>query len=327
MAVPEQVTELLALWAIPDDAQLTAMQRGTNNRTFAVVRGEQRWVLRVSQNLSPDQVRAEHRLLGRLHRARLPFRVPEPVPTVTGETVIDSPGGPVSVCRWIPGVRPDLSSEPALERFGRAIGVLSRAMRDLPLDEAPQDWRAGPLTALGSRADVEQLCLELDAAGAGHERVELLRTAGRRVGAWWSEGTHELPVQIVHGDLGASNSLADESTGRITALLDFEIAGADFRIQDLVAGLLLTGALAAPDWQGPAAALIRGARSVMPLRPSEIKALPDLLLCRAVGTVLWRAGRWRRGHADLGDVVDRLQELEVTARWLKASAAQLVSLG
>ncbi len=73
--------------------------------------------------------------------------VPEPVATVAGGTVAETAAGPATLCRCIPGVRPDLSCEPALRRFGRAIGLLSAAMRTVPPDEAPQDWRGGPLRA------------------------------------------------------------------------------------------------------------------------------------------------------------------------------------
>jgi homoserine kinase type II len=201
---PEALTGLLARWGVAPDAILPA-ERGTNNRTFGVLQGDRRWALRVSQNLSAPQVRAEVRLLGRLRRAGL-------------------------------------------------------------------------------------------------------------------------PVQVVHGDLGSSNLLADERTGQVAAVLDFEIAGADFRVQDLVAALLNSGVLDGPDWARLTAALLRGHASALRLTEAEIQAVPDLLLTRAVGSVLWRAGRWRRGQAQLGDVTDRLHRLETMTGWLAGSGQQLVGL-
>jgi homoserine kinase type II len=116
-----------------------------------------------------------------------------------------------------------------------------------------------------------------------------LKSAARRVAAWWPGADSELPVQVVHGDPAASNTLVDERTGEVTALLDFEIAGADFRVQDLVAGLLQSGALEGPRWQRRTAALVRGNFSARRLSHAEVRALPELLLCRSVGSVLWRA--------------------------------------
>jgi Ser/Thr protein kinase RdoA (MazF antagonist) len=61
---------LLARWGIPADAELTRAERGCNNQTFTVAHRGRRWVLRISQNLSADQARAEHRLLA-VRRGRL----------------------------------------------------------------------------------------------------------------------------------------------------------------------------------------------------------------------------------------------------------------
>lgn len=325
-APPEALTELLARWGVLPDADPAAAELGTNNQTFAVRQGDRRWALRISENLSAVQVRAEHRLLGRLRRSGLPFAVPEPVPALDGDTVVQTPAGPATLCRWIRGVRPDFAAELALERFGRTIGVLSEALRQVPPQDAPNDWRGDPLQPHPDVPGIEDLCLQLSAAGVSHEQVVVLRTAGRRVAAWWPGAADELPVQVVHGDLAASNMLVDERTGEVTALLDFEIAGADFRVQDLAVGLLQSGALDGPDWQRRMAALVRGNVSVRHPCTAEIQALPELLVCRSVGSVLWRAARWRRGQAPVGDVVSRLHRLDATLRWLAVSGEQFVSL-
>jgi homoserine kinase type II len=325
-AGPGAVAGLLTRWGIPANADLARAERGSNNQTFVVAHDSRRWVLRVSQNLTATQARAEHRLLGRLHCAGLPFQVPEPVTTVAGGTVAESAAGPATLCRWIPGVRPDLTREPALEQFGRAIGLLSEAMRTVPPDEAPQDWRGGPLRAHPEAPDVEDLCRALRGAGARSGQVRLLETAARRVATWALEAGGGLPVQVVHGDVGASNTLVDERTGQVTGMLDFELAGPGFRVQDLMVGLLSSVALDLPGWQRRVAALVRGHVSVLRLDQAEIRAVPDLMVSRCVGSVLWRAGRWRRGHARLDDVAARLAVLDAIVGWLAVSGEQLLSL-
>lgn len=327
-AAPAWAAGPLALWGIREDADFASPERGTNNQTLLVTQGERRWVLRISQNLSAGQVRAEHRLLARLRRSGLPFAVPEPVPALTGDTVAPTAAGPATLCRWIRGVRPDFTGEQALERFGVAIGTVSDAMRLLPLADAPQDWRDGPLSMLPDDVGIEGLCRELTIAGTSREHSVLLLETAQAVAMRWRAAARagQLAIQIVHGDLGASNTLVDESTRHVTGLLDFEIAGADFRVQDLVAGLLLSGALEGRDWQGRAAALIRGAACVLCLGDAELQAVPDLLMCRSVGSALWRACRWRRGQASLGEVIDRLHELDASVRWLAASGEQLLAL-
>jgi homoserine kinase type II len=280
-------------------------------------------VLRISQNLTADQVRAEHRLLARLRAAGLPFAVPEPVPARTGEFLVETTAGPATVTNWLPGARPDLSTADALERFGRAIGQLSVALGPVPRQDAPHDWLTSPHVH-PEVPDVAELARELARAGVRSELTELL--TGFEHGAWLTGAGAGLPVQVVHGDVAASNVLADERTGEVTAVLDFEIAGAELRVQDLVIGLLHSDALEGPDWRRQAAALAGGYSSSQELTDAEIAAVPDLLLARSTGTVVWRAGRWRRGQASLHDVTVRLTELAAAGKWLAAHSSELRDL-
>jgi homoserine kinase type II len=321
-AGPPLPAGLLAYWGIPPEARLTAMH-GTNNQTFVVRAGSARWVLRISQNLRATQVRAEHRLLGRLRQAGLPFAVPEPLPALTGDFLAESAAGPATVTKWLPGVRPDLSGEQAVERFGRAIGQLSAALSRVPWQDAPHDWLSSPHVH-PDVPDVAELCRELAAAGISSELTRLLISF--RHGTWLTGVGADLPLQVVHGDVAASNVLADERTGEVTAMLDFEIAGAELRVQDLVVGLRQSDALDAPDWRRRAAALARGYRGAQELTEAEAAAVPDLLLARAKGTVVWRAGRWRRGQASLDDVAVRLHELAAADKWLAAHGSELRDL-
>ena len=83
-----------------------ADEQGVNNQTFLVRHRLQRYVLRVTGFLTVAEVGAEHRILRRLRRSDLPFRVPEPVAAPDGRTVIETSAGPATLCRWLPGVRP-----------------------------------------------------------------------------------------------------------------------------------------------------------------------------------------------------------------------------
>lgn len=330
-AEPESLqflADLLPAWQLCLDAgtDIRRPAHGTNNQTFLVTRGRQRFVLRISENLSLGQVEAEQRLLRWLRRADLPFEVPEPVATADGKTVIETPAGPATLSRWLPGVRPDFGSEPALERFGRAVGMLGQALARVPPADAPQDWLSSPLPVPVDGPDGEDLWRELRAAGVSGEQSALLVGLAASFTRWWAGAVAALPVQVVHGDLAASNVLADPGTGRVSALLDFEIAGADLRVQDFLVALYQSGALEGAGWQRRAAAFARGHASIRPLTAAEVVALPELLVSRLVGSVLWRAARWRRGQARLAEVVDRIHRLETTMRWLAASGDELVAL-
>ena len=157
------------------------------------------------------------------------------------------------------------------------------------------------------------------------EQAELLDTAARRAGRWWP-GAAGLPAQVVHGDLAPSNVLADPGPGEITGLLDFELAGAGFRVQDVLAALYNSTALRAPGWPRRTGAFLRGCASVRRLEPAEVAALPELLVARALGSVLWRAARWRAGLGRFGEVTAHVGRLEATTRWLAANEDALLSV-
>jgi homoserine kinase type II len=323
----QDTAKLLANWGIGPGAVIIPAARGSNNRTVLVSQGDHRWVLRISQNLSADQVLAEHRLLARLRHCGLPFALPQPVLTTAGETVVETAEGPATLCYRIAGVRPDPSSAAVLERIGAGLGELSVAMRDLPVGDAPQDWSGGPLAALPAGIGADELIAELAAAGVGPQQTRLLAASVARADASWHRcAARHLPIQVVHGDIGASNVLVDGDSGELTGILDFEIAGPDYRVQDLVATLLLSGALEGEDWPTPVAALSRGVTGVLELDPAEIDAVPELLICRAVGSTLWRAGRWRRSLAELDDVSDRLRGLAATVTFVEAAGDTLRDL-
>lgn len=293
---------------------------GTNNHTLRVTTADQRWSLRISQNLTTAQVRAEHRLLARLGRAGLPFAVPAPVPLPDGSTVADTPDGPATLCEWIPGVRPDLRREAALERFGRAAAELSDALATVPPQDTPNDWQDGPLQA---SPDVAALGRDLTAAGLHTAQVEVLRDGADRAEAAWEGLAGRLPTQVVHADLAASNVLVSPDTGVVTGVLDFEIAGYWIRAMELTVALALSGAAHGPGWPARAAAVARGGAWGERLTAAELAALPDLIVVRAMGSTLWRAGRWRRGRSGLAEVSGRLDVLAETLRWRTAEGGEL----
>jgi Ser/Thr protein kinase RdoA (MazF antagonist) len=91
----EFAAALLPWWGLPPGTGIAAAgEQGTNNRTFLVGHGQQRYVLRVSGFLSVAEVRAEHRIVRRLRQGGPPFQVPEPVAAPDGRTVIETTAGP-----------------------------------------------------------------------------------------------------------------------------------------------------------------------------------------------------------------------------------------
>jgi hypothetical protein len=217
----EFAAALLPLWGFPAGTGVApAGEQGTNNRTFLVCHGQQRYVLRVSGFLSFAEVRAEHRILRRLRQGGLPFQVPEPVAAPGGRTVIGTTAGPAAVCRWLPGVHPGMDREAAFERFGRAAGLLGAALADVPLADALRDWRTDPRWVRPGDPPVDVLCGELRSAGMSAEQAELLGAAALRAGRWWP-GAGDLPA-VARGQRGR---VPVRRGGRERALLTVRATG------------------------------------------------------------------------------------------------------
>jgi homoserine kinase type II len=323
---PAFAAALLGLWGFPPGTSVApADEQGTNNRTFLVCHEQERYALRVSGFLSVAEVRAEHRILERLRQGGLPFQVPEPVAAPDGRTVIETPAGPAALCRWLPGVHPGMDDETAFERFGQAAGLLGAALAHVPLADTLRDWRSDPRWVRPDDPPVDVLCGELRSAGMSAEQAGLLDAAARRAGRWWP-GADGLPAQVIHGDLAPGNVLADPDTGEVTGLLDFELAGAGFRVQDILAALYNSTALGLPEWPSRTMAFLRGCGSVRRLEPAEVAALPELLIVRSLGSVLWRVARWRAGLGRFSEITAHVGRLETTTRWLEANEDAFLSV-
>jgi Ser/Thr protein kinase RdoA (MazF antagonist) len=85
-------------------------------------------------------------------------------------------------------------------------------------------------------------------------------------------------------------------------------------------------ALRAPDWLRGTAAFLRGCALVRRLQPAEVAALPELLVARALGSVLWRAARWRAGLERFDEATAHVGRLEATTRWLAANEDAFLSV-
>jgi Ser/Thr protein kinase RdoA (MazF antagonist) len=325
-ADPALLTGLLPRWGLDAAAALVPAARGSNNETFLFGQGGRRFVLRVSSRLPAAQIAVEHRILRRLGQAGLPFAVPRPLAAGDGRTAVESEAGIVTLCPLIPGDHPDLTRGPVLERYGRAVAQLGQALQRMPLADAPRDWRGHPRPGAPSRGEIARLRHELRAAGVPDAQTAPLDTVARGWERDWLPDAGRLPVQVIHGDLASGNTLVDPESGAVTGLLDFQLCGTGFAVQDPLAALYNSPLLASRDWPPRVTAFLRGYASVRPLSRAEAGALPALLLARSFGSALWRAGQWQAGHVELGEVTGRITRLGEVAGWVAAHGPHLESL-
>ena len=317
------VADLFRTWGLPPPDAVRRAAGGTNNVVRIVDAGGSSYVVRGYQNLSPERVAAEHRLLMAVAGTGLPFAVPTPIPAADGVTHVRTPSGVMAVFSYLPGRPPDRTSLAEVERAGTALADLDLALAGLAPELAPVDWRC-PLAAIHPAVpDVDELGRQLAAALPGDPGAEWLRTTAGPADQAYALLHGSLPVQIVHGDVALSNLLVDDH-GVPTAMLDFEVAGLDVAVNDLVAAVFQsTRGWWTPGCADASNAFCRGFGRRITLTPGERAAFADLLRRRALGSAVWRAGRWRLGQASLDEVRDRLAAGVQLERWLDQHAAAL----
>lgn len=306
----------LSAWGI-DSAVATAGRppHGTNNDVWLIDTPTDRFVWRSYTNLSISRVIAEHALLAWLGDRELPFETPTPLPTTTGATFTVSPDGrAVALHRLLPGNRAN-DSAIETELVATAFARLCATLADAPASLAPIDWTNTRLTAIHDGiGDANELLTEIRKHSSG-DIGWLTDTLNGQEDVLAAVRT--LPRQIVHGDVAASNALLDGA--RVTGLIDFEIAGLDARVSDVGTALLTLGGEPSSASGRARIRMIRNTFDrVLHLSQDEVEILPEVVRHRLAGSVLWRAGRWRNGDAELDEVTEHVTDGAQGARWLDA---------
>lgn len=228
---------------------LSKRSGGWNNTTYIVESGDRRAVLRVyNTHRDRDKIAFEHAVLLKLALLDLPFRIPVPILTAAGETMVQLDGGEgkfACLFKYIEGSSPAEQDAGFYESFGDAAGTLSAVLSEVdpgqPAVYRPY-YELSNAYPLCSREAITGLYLNPpEALQALVPELKVLVEAYQNIEASL-EQLRSLPHQLVHGDLNASNLLVDaEDTARVTALLDFEFCTADLRAME--PAVILSGVL------------------------------------------------------------------------------------
>jgi homoserine kinase type II len=288
---------------------------GMSNESYFVTSRGGEQVLRVHVTKPLHAIRFEHEILRRLIDADLPFRVPQPLATIRGDTVatdVDS-ARPCALFPRIPGETLDDGDPQAVARAGEAFARLDEALGRIERTDLPAPTFGGELRSLHPAiSDFEQL-------------DELLGEQGRTMVEHADENARpiyaSLPTQLIHGDFSFGNVLA--RGGRVRGIVDFEYAGRDVRAMELAAGLssVLLREKSESLWRP----VLSGYLGMLRLDPVELGALPALVVLHWAVILVWWAGRSLDGRpfADgLPVLVDRALEVE---RWITARGRELVA--
>ena|SRR5947209_4402011 len=316
--------DVLPAWFGAGEMTVAPLPSGTNNDSYAVQGAGGRFFLRVYRHVfDRDRIQYEHALLGRLSAMNLPFAVPAPLPARSGETlVISSEGARAALFPFLPGMHANSEDPAQLRACGAALAALDAAMATIDLPPASVGLlEYGAFPAVHAAApDPSEVIAGLSPEEKERHQIARILDSLAVVAPWLAA---QLPGQIVHRDLDASNVLVVD--GRVTAVLDFEFARPDIRALDLAASLAAFGGAgwepSAEHWRLAFAEAYLGR---LPLSRPEIEAIPDLMLLARAASVLHRAGRERMGSASRDDVRARAHALLRRAAWLEDHGEALV---
>lgn len=334
-----EIETILSAWTLPRTARVRPLAHGTNNEMFAVETAGSAFVLRVYANhADARRVRFEHAVLSRLAAAGLPFALPVPLPTASGDPFAriagdygDGNGSLVTLATLaplLPGAHPDRGDLAQARAGGATLGLLDVALARLPpLDvDGAVGWRSyGDLAHCHPLVpDPRAAILELPAAGDMREL--LVRTYDallERIPVLYAT----LPRQLAHEDYAPDNLLMHGA--RVTAVLDFEFCALDVRAMDLTVALSW--------WPGAERfgtgeewpilrAVAGGYAGHVILAAEEARAIPTLYLLRAYTSLIHRLGRHRQGLSPMAAVMERAHAAIQREEWVQTHGDRLVDV-
>jgi Ser/Thr protein kinase RdoA (MazF antagonist) len=310
-----------------------------NNSTFMVEIDQERYVLRQYETHNDQtKIAFEHEVLAALSRSEFELHVPAPVnlpdnKDATFLVVQDRSSGRskiVTLFHYREGHNPVWNTPEQLSGLGKAAGKLSSVMAHLSISLAPvyppyyQIQEAYPLC---SPEKLLQLCTSPpDTLMACADDLQNLKIVLPNLFDTL-RGMEVLPHQLVHGDLNASNVLADSQEG-ICAILDFEFATRDLRVMELavpMSDLLTMDKEEAWMWVA-LEGLIQGFRQQVSLEPKELSVIPELILLRSLDVVMHFISRLFEGTDEPEVAVQQIRKLRERVDWMKGNEERLREL-
>jgi homoserine kinase type II len=307
--------EVLDQWDVPRPRELVRSALGRSNESYFVKSAAGVHVLRVHIAKSLHAIRFEHEVLRRLIDADLPFRVPQPLPTLRGDTVaLDVDSARQCALSWrIPGEPLDDTDTAAVARASDAFARLDMAFAEIERTDLPAPVFTGDLRTMHPAVtDLGQLDDLVGRSGRA-----MAERAAERAGPIYAS----LPTQLIHGDFGFGNVLV--SGGRVRGVVDFEYAGHNVRAMELAAGL--SSAIARESRESLWRSVLRGYLGTLRLDVTELAALPALAILHWAVIVVWWSGRSLDGQPfpdGLAALVDRAIIVE---QWMDAHGPELVA--
>jgi len=303
---------------------------GWNNTTRFIYNSQRRSVMRI-YNTHRDKSRIEFELavLDSLQTMTLSFKIPTPIPTLSGDKlapVQDGSGRYACLFDYIPGRSPQENNIQAAYSFGEKTGELVHVLAKCsvggepvypPYFELLQSYPSCKEAFILEFCKQPPIEFQEQLAALFILQEAYIDICSRL------DSIRSLPQQLVHGDLNFSNLLVDsESMNMVTALLDFEFCTRDVRAME--PAVVISGFLGIPEEREFIRQFCKGFARIVKLSKEEIVAIPILMRLRLVDVFLHFLSRYREGTDEfsiLKEQVDMLangfKSLERSQEWME----------
>lgn len=302
---------------------------GLTNYSQIIVVSNQKYIARIYDEHSKtlERLQFEIELTSFLTSQQLSFRIPEFMLTLDGQQYVKLSSGQLGVVMpFIEGVVPQLGNESDIREYGKVVGELSAALQAYSGSE-PSDtvqfYNLYTLHPLATEASIEQF-LHAPPFPIDQEALIMLQ-----------EAIHEmknnyclfqaLPMQMIHHDLLVFNLLADQATGDLTGVLDFDFASYDMRSLELAICLnhLLQfddPAFTRLEW------FIDEYAQHMILTEDELLSFPLMMRLYYVSLLCLYIGQHQAGKDITNYFPIILEQLARRSQWLKHHEQELITL-
>lgn len=299
---------------------------GWNNTTYFVQNHTQKAVVRIyNTHQDIEKIKFEHHVLLLLQQQKYSFRVPKPMVSLNGDTIVqvgDGTGRYACLFQYIKVESSQVDTPLTPKKLGEAAGELSVALSQLEYTEAPvyrPYYELQQAYSLCQDEELSRLCNDppIDLRDVQDGLRLLYETYLLLVSQL---GTlRELPHQLVHGDLNKSNLLSEQ--GEVTAWLDFEFCTRDIRVME--ASVILSDLLGGEYEVVNVEQFCIGFRQYVQLTQDEIIVIPLLMKLRKVDVFLHFTSRYLENIDPPSVLSEQVQLLAQDVEKLRRSQAWL----
>lgn len=326
------IDEILAQYFPAGSWETWVGQSGANNTTRFVRVDDVQYVLRVYETHQDEaKVQYEHAILVALAEMPLTFSIPQPVQSRDGNTIVRTKAGKIAgLFRFLDGVNPVLDELAEIRSYGRTAGLLSASLAHVHINQLPAYkpyYEIESTHPSCSLQDVLSFC-ENPPSDFLEQTTDLLVIDEKLTSFMEQVPTlRQLPHQLVHGDLNASNILVNEDV-IVSAVLDFEFVTNDLRVMEL--------AVCLSDFIDPNEdetitwakfnAFLSGYGQSLKLNEAEIKALPVLIQLRSLDVFIHFLGRYLDQVSSIDIVKKYIQKSAIRCNWIMENKNKLITL-